>query len=94
MPILIILSDLENCKGFESTFMSHECENHSVHEGCAVLPISDVLADFPGEDFDLMADHEGGVKSDAELADETRRVQSLGALFLQECTRPGTSDRP
>ena len=37
LPILIILSDLENCKGFESTSMSNQCENHSVHEGRAVL---------------------------------------------------------
>ena len=35
--ILIIISDLENCKGFKSTSMSNPCENHSVHEGRAVL---------------------------------------------------------
>ena len=34
---MIILSDLENCKGFKSTSMSNQCENHSVHEGRAVL---------------------------------------------------------
>ena len=37
LPILIILSDLENCKGFESTFTSNQCHNHSVHEGRAAL---------------------------------------------------------
>ena len=37
LPILIILSDFENCKGFESTFMPNQYENPSVHKGCAAL---------------------------------------------------------
>ena len=37
LPILIIPSVLENCKEFESTFMSNPCENHSVHEGRSTL---------------------------------------------------------
>ena len=35
--MLIILSDLENCKGYESTFISGRCDNHSVQKGRAAL---------------------------------------------------------
>ena len=39
LTILIISSVLENCKEFESTFMSNPRENHSVHEGRSTLLI-------------------------------------------------------
>ena len=37
LPILIILPDFENCKGFQSTYMPNQCENPSLHKGCAAL---------------------------------------------------------
>ena len=40
-PILIILPDFENCKGFQSTFMPNQCENPSLHKGCAALVIDE-----------------------------------------------------
>ncbi len=54
-----------------------------------------VLTGLPGDDGDLVGDHENRIKTDAELADQRRQnfAVTLGSRLLQQLPGTGLSDR-